>query len=218
VDKDEVRVRTIQETSPDLKLTVDESFILLIILSMEQIARLASIKPGPVDPEAAGLLTALAYPDRIARRQEDGSYRLTSGRKGVWPGPSTLSDHEFLAVAQLDGSADNARIWQAAPLSWQELHKHFGDLMRFEDEVRFDPLLDRVVSRRKLMLDALCLRDEPLAADRDAVTRALLAGLKDISRLPWDDQRRALRAEFAFCAASTTRPGPTCPTPLSSPP
>lgn len=101
-------------------------------------------------------------------------------------------------MAQLDGSADNARIWQAAPLSWQELHKHFGDLMRFEDEVRFDPLLDRVISRRKLMLDALCLRDEPLAAGQEAVTRALLAGLKDLSRLPWDDRSRALRDRVRF--------------------
>ncbi|GAB6112952.1 ATP-dependent helicase HrpB [Desulfomicrobium salsuginis] len=189
----------IMRSSPDLREAVRPRGLSdTLRASMEQITRLASVKPGPVDPEAAGLLTSLAYPDRIARRQEDGSYRLTSGRKAVWPGPSTLSGHEFLAVAQLDGSADNARIWQAAPLSWQELHEHFGDLMRFEDEVRFDPLLDRVISRRKLMLDALCLRDEPLAADQDAVTRALLAGLKDVSRLPWDDQSRALRDRVRF--------------------
>ncbi|WP_028578285.1 ATP-dependent helicase HrpB [Desulfomicrobium escambiense] len=189
----------IMRSSPDLREAVRPRGLSdTLRASMEQIARLASVKPGPVDPESVGLLTSLAYPDRIARRQEDGSYRLTSGRKAVWPGPSTLSGHEFLAVAQLDGSADNARIWQAAPLSWQELHKHFGNLMLFEDEVRFDPLLDRVVSRRKLMLDALCLRDEPLAADQDAVTRTLLAGLKDVSRLPWDDQSRALRDRVRF--------------------
>lgn len=189
----------IMRSSPDLREAVRPRGLSdTLRASMEQIARLASVKPGPVDPEAVGLLTSLAYPDRIARRQEDGSYRLTSGRKAVWPGPSTLSEHEFLAVAQLDGSADNARIWQAAPLSWEELLNHFGDLMRFEDEVRFDPLLDRAVSRRKLMLDALCLREEPLAADRDAVTRALLAGLKDVSRLPWDDQSRFLRDRVRF--------------------
>jgi ATP-dependent helicase HrpB len=165
---------------------------------MEQIARLASIKPASPDPEAAGLLTALAYPDRIARRQDDGSYRLTSGRKAIWPGPSTLAGHELLAVAELDGSADNARIWQAAPLSRKDLDRFFGTMMRSEDEVRFDPAEDRVVSRRRLMLDAMCLREEPLRADPEAVTRALLDSIRDLARLPWDDQSRSLRDRVRF--------------------
>ena len=168
---------------------------------MEQIARLASTKPGKTNPEDAGLLAALAYPDRIARRQEDGSYRLTSGRKAVWPGPSTLAANELLAIAELDGNADIARIWQAAPLSRQDLETHFAKRMRLEDEIRFDPARDRVVSRRKLMLDSLCLNEEPLTADRDALTGALLAGLKDISRLPWNDQCRSLRDRVRFLHA-----------------
>lgn len=77
--------------------------------SVEQIARLASIILEQPDPEAAGILTALAYPDRIARRQENGSYRLTSGRKAVWPGPNTLAGNEFLAIADLDGDAAGAK-------------------------------------------------------------------------------------------------------------
>lgn len=185
--------------SPDLRDSVrPRAMSDALRAGMEQIARLASVEPGGTDPEAAGLLTALAYPDRIARRQDDGSYRLTSGRKAVWPGPSPLADHEFLAVAQLDGSADNARIWQAAPLSRPELETHFGEGMQFEEETRFDPVQDRVVSRRRLMLGALCLREEALPADPQAVTRALLAGLRDLSRLPWDDQCRSLRARVRF--------------------
>ncbi|NVO66325.1 hypothetical protein [Methanofollis tationis] len=52
VDRDEVRVSTILDPSPDIKLTVDESFILLIILSMEQIARsdLARVLEPEIDP------------------------------------------------------------------------------------------------------------------------------------------------------------------------
>jgi ATP-dependent helicase HrpB len=189
----------IMRSSPDLRETLrPRGMPDTLRAGMEQIARLASLQTGPPDPEAAGILTALAYPDRIARRQEDGSYRLTSGRKAVWPGPSTLAGHEFLAVAELDGSADNARIWQAAPLSWAELDTYFRPQMRFEDEVRFDTALERVVSKRKLMLDDLALREQPLAADPDTLTRALLAGQKDLSRLPWDAQCRALRDRVRF--------------------
>jgi len=52
VDRDEVRVSTIQDASPDIKLTVDESFILLIILSMERISRtdLGRILAPEIDP------------------------------------------------------------------------------------------------------------------------------------------------------------------------
>jgi len=166
--------------------------------SMEQIARLASINLEQPDPEAAGILTALAYPDRIARRQEDGSYRLTSGRKAVWPGPSTLADHEFLAIADLDGDAAGAKIWQSAPLSWEELQTYFGQQFRVEADVRLDPLKDRVVSLRKTMLDTLCVREENLAADSETVTRALLQGQKDLSRLNWSEACKNLRNRIRF--------------------
>ena len=91
--------------------------------SMEQIARLASVNLEQPDPEAAGILIALAYPDRIARRQQDGTYRLASGRKAMWPGPSALAGHEFLAIADLDGDAAGAKIWQSAPVSLRRIGK-----------------------------------------------------------------------------------------------
>ena len=166
--------------------------------SMEQIARLASVSLEQTDPEAAGILTALAYPDRIARHQEDGSYRLTSGRKAVWPGPSTLADHEFLAIADLDGDAAGAKIWQSAPLSWDELQSYFGQQFQEEDEVRLDPLKDRVVSLRKIMLDTLCVREENLATDAESMTRALLQGQKDLSRLNWSEACKNLRDRIRF--------------------
>lgn len=166
--------------------------------SIEQIARLASVSLEQIEPEAAGILTALAYPDRIARRQEDGSYRLTSGRKAVWPGPSTLAGHEFLAIADLDGDAVGAKIWQSAPLSWEELKTYFGQLFRVEADVRLDPLKDRVVSLRQIMLDTLCVREENLAADSETVTRALLQGQKDLSRLNWSEECKNLRNRIRF--------------------
>jgi ATP-dependent helicase HrpB len=166
--------------------------------SVEQIARLASIILEHPDPEAAGILTALAYPDRIARRQEDGSYRLTSGRKAVWPGPSTLAGHEFLAIADLDGDAAGAKIWQSAPISWPQLQAYFGKQFREEDDVRFDPLKDRVVSLRKIMLDTLCVREKKLLPDPETVTSILLQGQKDLSSLNWSEDCKNLRDRIRF--------------------
>jgi hypothetical protein len=52
VDRDEVRVSTIRDDAPDIRLTVDESFVLLIILSMERISRsdLVRILAPEIDP------------------------------------------------------------------------------------------------------------------------------------------------------------------------
>lgn len=164
----------------------------------DKIARQAAILPGTVDPGAVGLLTALAYPDRIARRQKDGSYRLSNGRKAIWPGPTPLADQEFLAIADLDGEASCARIWQAAPLRREELETFFGNEMRWEEEIHFDPIKDRVVAVRRRMLASLCVEEAPLDASPDRLTRALLHGIRDISLLPWDEDSRNLRDRVRF--------------------
>lgn len=164
----------------------------------EQLFRATTTPPGTIRSEVAGLLTALAYPDRIARRQEDGSYRLTNGRKAVWPGPISLASQEFLAIADLDGEAASARIWQAAPLEREDLERFFGDIMIWENEIRFDPLKDRVVTLRKRMLGSLSVEESPLDAAPEILTRALLNGIRDIARLPWDEASRDLRDRVRF--------------------
>ena len=166
--------------------------------SMEQIARLASVNLEQPDPEAAGILIALAYPDRIARRQQDGTYRLASGRKAMWPGPSALTGHEFLAIADLDGDAAGAKIWQSAPVSLRELEKHFGGQLRAVEEVHLDQVRDRIVCLRKIMLDALCVKEENLATDPETMTRALLQGQRDLSRLTWTGECQNLRDRVRF--------------------
>lgn len=165
---------------------------------MEQIAHLASISPGPVKSDAAGLLTAMAYPDRIARRQQDGSYRLTSGRKAVWPAPNTLSGFDFLAIADLDGDAVSARIWQAAPLSREELEIFFGEAMTTDVDTRFDQFKERVVATRRRMLAALCVEEKALEADQAEATRVLLGTIRNIEELPWDEACRNLMYRVRF--------------------
>jgi ATP-dependent helicase HrpB len=168
-----------------------------LVQAGNQLLRLIDAPAGTVRPETVGMLTALAYPDRVARRQEDGSYRLAGGRKVVWPRPTPLSGCEFLAVAHVDGNADRTRIRQAAPLSAAELEDLFGHEMRMEEGAYFDPVRERAVSTRKRMLWALCLAEEPAETESGILTNVLLAHTR-LEQLPWDRESRGLRDRVRF--------------------
>ncbi|MDX1548154.1 MAG: ATP-dependent helicase HrpB, partial [Rhodothermales bacterium] len=59
----------------------------------------------PLDAEAAGVLTAFAYPDRLAQRRAGtaGRFRLRNGRAAVFEGPQLLSEAPFVVAAHHDG-------------------------------------------------------------------------------------------------------------------
>ncbi|MFQ8889476.1 MAG: helicase-related protein [Bilophila wadsworthia] len=69
------------------------------------------------EEEQAGVLLALAYPDRLAQKRSRGSYRMANGRGGFLDDTDSLADEPVLAVGAVNGGSGNVRIWQAAPLS-----------------------------------------------------------------------------------------------------
>src|SRR5277367_5786041 len=92
------------------------------------------IAPGlrdRVDPhEAAGVLLAWAYPDRIAQaRGVDGRYLLANGRGARFGEPQALAKSGFIVAAELDAAEREARIFLAAPISLADLQKHFANLI-----------------------------------------------------------------------------------------
>ncbi|MDX1530479.1 MAG: ATP-dependent helicase HrpB, partial [Rhodothermales bacterium] len=101
----------------------------------DQYRRQLSVARDERDAEAAGLLLALAYPDRIAQRRagQEGRFRLRSGQAAAFPSPQLLSTSDFLVAAHLDGRRAEARIFLAAPVTQEELETHFGDQIEEAD-------------------------------------------------------------------------------------
>lgn len=152
-----------------------------------------------------GVLIALAYPDRIARRRESGSraYRLANGTGAAFPGPDPLASEEWLALAEVGGSVRDGRIFLAAPLTLAALEAHFADQIHSEDEVRWDDRAEAVVARRRRRLGAVTLEEKPLADEAsDKVLAAMIEGIRRIGldALPWTDESRALCRRVAFLA------------------
>ena len=157
---------------------------------------------GQDAPEHAGLLLALAYPDRIAQRRGD-RFLLSNGRGAVLPTPQALSTEQFIVVAELDDQRPDSRIFLAAPLALEDLETHFaGDIER-EEIVEWNSASKSVIARRRERLGALVLADAPLRdPDPSRVTAALLEGIRaeGLGSLPWSDAAVALRQRMAFVA------------------
>jgi ATP-dependent helicase HrpB len=150
------------------------------------------------DPSMTGALLALAYPDRIGRRRAGTAnrYLLSGGRGAALPEGDPMSNEEFLVVADLDGSAQDARVFLAAPITVAEIEELYGE--RLVDEETVDWRDGSVVARRRRRFGALVLEDKPInKPDPEKVKAAMLGGLRQRG-LPWTDELRDWRQRIAF--------------------
>ncbi|HUA54364.1 MAG TPA: ATP-dependent helicase HrpB [Candidatus Sulfotelmatobacter sp.] len=173
---------------------------------------------APIDARHAGLLIALAYPDRIAQRRGGrsgagsggGQFVLSNGRGAALPATEPLAAEDFLAVADLDAGRQDAQIFRAAPLALDDIERAFADRITVEDRVAWDARDAAVLARRQRRLGRLVLKDEPLAAPpRAAVTAALLDGIRAAGPgvLPWRKELAQWRARVAFARRLDIPPG-----------
>ncbi|HEV2110464.1 MAG TPA: ATP-dependent helicase HrpB, partial [Gammaproteobacteria bacterium] len=150
-----------------------------------------------------GVLLALAYPDRIAQRRggEAPRYLLANGRGALLTEGDGLGKSPWLAVAQLDGEAREARIFLAARLGREELERHFSERITSGESVSWDETNGAVLARRQKRLGALVLEDAAASSvSPAAVSAALLAAVRQrgLETLPWTPALRNLQARMLF--------------------
>ncbi len=182
--------------------------------ALEQIRRSADVYanqlgedhgPRTIEPDDAGWLLALAYPDRIGRSRSPGSgrYLLSNGRGAFFARPEALAKSEYLVVPDLEGGEKEARIHLAAPVTAGELETHLAGTISTTAEVRWDSREQLVLARRQRRLGAIVLADdalrEPSAAD---VSAAMLTGICELglAALPWTPELRQWQARVLLCA------------------
>lgn len=155
------------------------------------------------DVSTTGALLALAYPDRIGRRRSGaaGRYLLSGGRGAVLPEGDAMANEEFLVVADLDGSTQDARIFLAAPVTLAEIEELYAKRIVDEEIVDWGEREGAVLARRRRRLGALVLEDKPLARpDADKLKGAMVDGIRrmGLSVLPWSDELARWRERVAF--------------------
>jgi len=168
---------------------------------------------GPAgDVDSAGLVTSLAYPDRIGlkRTGQGGRYLLASGRGAGLDASSPLAAEKCLCAALLDGAGREARIFLAAPLMIDEVLAQHGNNVLTGEEVAWNDQAQAVLAMRRVRFGALILKETPLSnPDKDAVLAALLKGIRGLglTSLPWDKASQGLLARICLAARIDLPPG-----------
>ncbi len=155
------------------------------------------------DVEAAGLLLALAFPDRLGRRRAGGAGRflLRNGRGATLPEAEPLAHVEWVVAAELNDVGREGRILLAAPLEAAELEAAFGDQIEREESVAWDAEARAVRARRRERIGAITVREALVdAPDPDAVLAALLDGIRaeGLGLLPWTAEAERVRERMRF--------------------
>jgi ATP-dependent helicase HrpB len=109
------------------------------------------------DLSMTGALLALAYPDRIGRRRGGaaGRYVLSGGSGAVLPEGDPMANDEFLVVGDLDGSAQDSRIFLAAPITAGGIEALYAERIVAEQVVEWSAREGAVLARQRRRLGAL---------------------------------------------------------------
>jgi ATP-dependent helicase HrpB len=160
-------------------------------------------KPFLERERGIGVCVALAFPDRLAKRRGfDGVDWISVGGRGFRLDPqSPLAREQWLAVAEVGGSASGARILSAAAIDEADVEMLFGNRIESGATLSFDPATGSVQAKRGRRLGAITLaegRDAQASAEETAVALAQGVRTHGLHLLPWSEAAQSLRTRAAF--------------------
>lgn len=182
--------------------------------------RLASAAGGQDRPAAsgagseeriAGVVAAMAFPERVARAAGGGAYLMANGTRAELRPGSSLTGAEWIAVAVADRpvGAGHARVLLGAQIDEDGARSAAAPLCSERDEVAWSG--GDLVARHVERLGAIELAVRPLKdPDPHLVREALLAGLREegTGLLKWSRGARELRERLAFVHRHLGAPWP----------
>jgi ATP-dependent helicase HrpB len=163
------------------------------------------------DDAVAGLVVALAFPERVARARGEGAFLMVSGTGGELVAGSALRSAPWLAVAVADrpAQAASARVRLAAVIDEETARTAAAHLRVAGEEVHWET--GDVVARNVERLGAVELSARALRNPDPALVReALLEGLRceGLGLLRWTREAEGLRDRLAFLRREHGAPWP----------
>jgi ATP-dependent helicase HrpB len=170
------------------------------------IKRLEVRRPSTLQAQLAGVLTALAYPDRIAKRRTKGSahFLLANGKGAVLGDETQFLHDDYLAVAEAGGQGEPLRIFHAAALTREAIEAWFEGAVRTETTVSWNDAAGRVEALRIRRIGAVVLEQGRLEnPPPEEVAQGVLEGiaLRGLGVLPWDKKCASIRERVNFVNA-----------------
>ncbi|MGD2117195.1 MAG: ATP-dependent helicase HrpB [Chromatiales bacterium] len=141
---------------------------------------------------SVGSCLAIAYPDRIAKRRSNSeAYLMRNGRGVSLPPADSLSNAEFLAIANLDAGQRDGKVWLAASISLADIEGLFAEQIVQQRQVRWDNQRQAVVARERQTLGEIVLIEQQAALQTDdPVAELLLEQIKKQSLSLFGEQKK----------------------------
>ncbi len=174
-----------------------------ILFAAEKAAHAAGIPKSAIDPDLAGIILALAYPDRISvlRPGKEGEYTLSNGTGAKLRTLDHLAKTPLLAAADVEGEGSKQTIFTAAPVTIAQLETALPGLLHSEFRSGWDA--ERQIAMAE---QCTCIGNAVLKARRvnDAPAELLSAGLLEGIRktgfhvFPFGKAEESFRARVNF--------------------
>ena len=156
---------------------------------------------------SVGSLLSLAYPDRVAKNRGggQGGFLLANGRGATLDPALSLAREPFIVAAELSGTAAQARILLAAPISLAEIERRFADRIEQRDDVTVDPATLSLRARKARRLGAIVFSEQigsAEASEENAIKLAEAIAAAGLQRLPWSKHILQWRDRVSFLRKS----------------
>ncbi|MCR8844638.1 ATP-dependent helicase HrpB [Paenibacillus sp. SC116] len=171
--------------------------------------------------EMYSVLLAMAYPDRVGKRRDDGRYLLSNGRGASFAGQNggnamhagssasigraqhPIHYAPYIVAIDLDDQGSDSRIRLAIEVTKDVLERCMDAQMENRVTVEWDKTAEAVRAREEVRLGAIVLRERSCQnPDADEVLEALMEGIArhplGIGMLPWTKSARQLQARLTF--------------------
>jgi ATP-dependent helicase HrpB len=155
---------------------------------------------GVPDSHAVGDLLLHAFPDRVARRDDNNPmrYTLANGRGARLHENTALHGEPWLVALDLRFEARDSLILAAVPLDLRVLERDYPAQFRRERALRWNDDRNAVEAFEEHRFAAIVLDRRSVPVKPEDALPALLAAVraKGIDALPWSEHARRLRARM----------------------
>lgn len=142
--------------------------------------------------ESPAQLLALAYPDRIAKQRDHQRtrYQLSNGKGCQLHEHDALSQSPYLVVATLDGQRQDGRVFQALPITLNEIESAFAEQISENTEIDINADKQQLRGWTVKQLGALTLQKTTCQnLSKAQIQQGLLQTIKAqrLAPLPWNE-------------------------------